>query len=87
MRRWHERLTRLGEAARGLIGLVGGAYLIAGGFRRSPGEIRGSRGVLEKIAEQPFGRWLLLLTALGLVLYGIVQFMEAWYGREVKGKR
>ena len=81
MRRWYERLARLGELARGLIGLVGGAYLIIGGLHRRPSEIRGSRGVLEKIAEQPFGRWLLLLTALGLVLYGIVQFMEAWYRR------
>jgi Domain of Unknown Function (DUF1206) len=81
MRRWYERLARLGEIARGLIGLVGGAYLIIGGLHRSPGEVRGSRGVLEKIAEQPFGRWLLLLTAVGLVLYGIVQFMEAWYRR------
>ena len=81
MKRWYTRLTRLGEIARGLIGLVGGAYLILGGFHRSPNEIRGSRGALEKIAEQPFGRWLLLLTALGLVLYGIVQWMEAWYRR------
>ena len=81
MRRWYKRLTRLGEIARGMIGLVGGAYLIAGGFHRSPGEVRGSRGALEKIAEQPFGRWLLLLTALGLVFYGMVQLMEAWYRR------
>ena len=41
MRRWYERLARLGEIARGMIGLVGGTYLILGGFRRSPGEIRG----------------------------------------------
>ena len=81
MRRWYERLSHLGEIARAMIGLVGGAYLILGGFRRSPGEIRGSRGALEKIAEQPFGRWLLLLTALGLVFYATVQLMEAWYRR------
>lgn len=81
IRRWYERLSHLGEIARGMIGLVGGAYLIVGGFHRSPGEIRGSRGALEKIAEQPFGRWLLLLMALGLVFYGIVQLMQAWYRR------
>lgn len=81
MRRWYKRLARLGEIARGVIGLVGGAYLILGGFHRSPGEVRGSRGALEKIAEQPFGRWLLLFTALGLVFYGMVQLMEAWYRR------
>ena len=87
IRRWYARFNRLGEIARCMIGLVGGAYLIIGGFRRSPGEIRGSRGALEKIAEQPLGRWLLLVTAVGLVFYGIVQLMEAWYRRSDTASR
>ena len=81
MRRWYTRLARLGEIARGIIGLIAGAYLVLGGFHRSPGQVRASRGALEKIAEQPFGRWLLLLTALGLVFYGLVQWIEAWNHR------
>ena len=82
LRGWSVGLKRFGDASRGLLGLVGGGYLILSGFHRSPGEVKGSRGALEKIAEQPFGRWLLLIIALGLLFYGLVQLMEARY-REI----
>jgi hypothetical protein len=67
---WIERGARLGHLAKGLIhGLVGVLALqVALG---AGGRIAGDHEAIELIGEQPFGRVLLFLIALGLGGYAV----------------
>ncbi len=82
-----ERLaTRTGQAglaARGVVFLLSGWFLIQAGLRFNPSEARGLGGALETLARQPSGPWLLGLVALGLLAYGAFSFLQARYRRIV----
>lgn len=41
------------------------------------GKAKGVDGVLRSFAQSPFGPWLLILVALGLLAFGILSFFEA----------
>jgi hypothetical protein len=74
-----EVLARAGYAARGVIyGLIGVlAFRLAeglGGARPS------QQGAMQRIAHQPFGHALLLLTAIGLGGYALWRFTQAFVG-------
>jgi Domain of Unknown Function (DUF1206) len=76
---WLRRAARLGLAARGLVYLVIGFLAIeiaSGGSARSDQE-----GALRKIAEQPLGRTMLWLVAVGFVAYGVWNLGEGIWGR------
>ncbi|MGZ8783912.1 MAG: DUF1206 domain-containing protein, partial [Gaiellaceae bacterium] len=67
---WVERLGRAGLVAKGVIyGVVGilAIQVAVGGREKSPDK----EGALSAIAEQPFGRGLLGLLALGLAGYAL----------------
>lgn len=82
-----ERLaTRTGQAglaARGVVFLLSGWFLIQAGLRFDPSEAQGLGGALETLARQPSGPWLLGLVALGLLAYGAYSFLQARYRRIV----
>jgi hypothetical protein len=82
-----ERLaTRTGQAglaARGIVFLLSGWFLVQAGLRFDPSEARGLGGALEALARQPSGPWLLGLVALGLIAYGAYSFLQARYRRIV----
>jgi hypothetical protein len=82
-----ERLaTRTGQAglaARGVVFLMSGWFLIQAGLRFDPSEAQGLGGALETLARQPSGPWLLGLVALGLIAYGAYSFLQARYRRIV----
>jgi hypothetical protein len=82
-----ERLaTRTGQAglaARGVVFLVSGWFLIQAGLRFDPSEAQGLGGALEALARQPSGPWLLGLVAAGLIAYGAYSFLQARYRRIV----
>jgi len=44
-------------------------------------EARGLGGALRTVAAQPYGKWLLGITALGLIAYGLYDFILARYRR------
>lgn len=77
--RWVERLARIGLLARGAVYILIGvlAIQIAFGDR---GEEASQQGALQKIADQPFGVFLLWIIALGFVGYGVWQGTEAAFG-------
>ena len=76
---WLSRFARVGLAARGLIYLLVGVLAIEvarGGSARTD-----QKGALQKIADQPFGRFLLWVVAVGLLAYGLWRLAEGIWGR------
>jgi hypothetical protein len=66
-------------AARGVVFGIIGAFLILAAWRYNATEARGLEGALETLRRQPLGQWLLAAVALGLVAYGVFQFVKARY--------
>jgi hypothetical protein len=42
-----------------------------------PGKAKGVDGTLRQFARTPAGPWLLVLVALGLIVFGVYSFCEA----------
>lgn len=85
---WTDRLGRVGLVARGVVYLVIGALAVQVAAGRS-GARTDKEGALQAVVEQPFGRVLLGLLALGLLAYVAWQAVEAAAGHrdEDGGKR
>ena len=82
---WVERLGRLGLVAKGVLYAVIGllAFQVArGGRSESPD--RG--GALRTIAEQPFGKGLLVLLAAGLAGYALWRLAQGVLDRDSEGE-
>lgn len=79
MKPWILRLGRLGTFARGVVGVLVGAFMLMAGLHRSSSEAKGTRGAIESLAERPFGRWILALIAAGLIAHGLYTVIEARY--------
>lgn len=77
------RTGQAGLAARGIVFLLSGWFLIQAGLRFDPSQAQGLGGALEALARQPSGPWLLGLVALGLIAYGAYSFLQARYRRIV----
>ena len=73
---WYERLARLGFAAKGVVYLLVGALAAAAAW--GAGSARGSTGALQTLYDEPFGRVLLGLVALGLVGYVLWRLVSAF---------
>ncbi len=89
-----EVMARLGHGARGVVYcLVGGLALFAA--IGSGGRTGGSGGALRIVLEQPFGRVLLGLIAIGFACFALWRFLEAttdadrrgneWKGLAIRG--
>jgi hypothetical protein len=82
---WVERLGRLGLVAKGVLYAVVSILAIKvalGGREESPDR----EGALQAIAEQPFGKGLLVLLALGLAGYALWQLARGLLDREGEGE-
>ncbi|MDX1420491.1 MAG: DUF1206 domain-containing protein [Rubricoccaceae bacterium] len=79
--RWAIGVSRFGIAARAVVFVLIGVFLIVAAVQTDPQEARGLDGVLQTLRDQPFGPYLLGLVALGLVGYGIYCFVNARYRR------
>lgn len=81
-----EGLARIGYAARGALYAIIGvlAYRLA---EDAPTEPANQRGVFVTIADQPFGRGLLVLTIVGLLGYATWRFVQAAVGRTPEAGR
>ena len=76
-------VSRFGMAARGVVFLVVGGFAFFAGLRSSPSEAKGVGEALQYLRTQPYGPWLLGFVALGLIGYGIYEFVRARY-RHIK---
>jgi hypothetical protein len=83
--RWFERLGRVGLVAKAVLYAVIGLLAIQvarGGREESPD--RG--GALRTIAEQPFGKGLLVLLAVGLAAYALWRLAQGILDRDSEGE-
>lgn len=79
-----EKLARAGYITKGVVYAIVGmlALQVAAGSR---GKLEDSRGAILTIAEQPFGRLLLVLTTIGLAGYVFWRFVQALWDVDNKG--
>ena len=70
-----------GHAARAVVFVLIGAFLIKAAVEYDPQEAVGLDGALREIAQQAYGSVLLLLTAVGLFVFGAFCLIEARYRR------
>ena len=81
-----EWLARLGLAARGVVyGVI--AVLALKLALGSGGETTDQQGALKEIAQQPFGKVLLVVVALGLFGYSLWRLVRAAIGHGAEGDR
>lgn len=78
-RTWAERAGRFGLSARGVVFCIIGIFLIQAAIQADPSETRGLGGVLQTLAQQPYGPWLLGLVALGLIAYAVHCIAQSRY--------
>ena len=77
------RSGRLGLIARGVVFVLTGGFLIQAARHFNSQEAVGLAGALEALARQPYGAWLLGLTAVGLIAFGVYSLLLARYRRIV----
>lgn len=78
-RDWIVTLGRMGFAARGVVFLMIGGFLILAAIRASSSQVHGLGGALQALQQQPYGWVLLALTALGLFAFGLFGLVQARY--------
>jgi hypothetical protein len=74
-------ISRFGIAARGVIFVLLGILLAYAAWQSNPGHARGVGGALAVLERQPYGPLLLAAVALGLIAYGVYEFVRARYRR------
>lgn len=85
--RWIDHLGRFGIAARGVVFVIAGVFVVLAALRVDEREVRGLGGALAALFEQPFiGNLLLGIVAFGLVAYGMLMFAVARYRRIAPSK-
>lgn len=78
---WVQRVGQAGLGGRGVVFVVMGVMLARAGADRDASDAAGTAEALGMLLTQPFGAWLLALTAVGLVCYGVWQLLHARYAR------
>jgi hypothetical protein len=70
-----------GHLARGIVFGIAAWFLIRAALEYDPKQAVGLDGALAKLAQQPYGPWLLGAVAAGLGCYGLYSLFEARYRR------
>ncbi|ELS04251.1 protein of unknown function (DUF1206) [Xenococcus sp. PCC 7305] len=80
---WLVNISRFGVAARGVVFVMIGFFVLQAAHQYDPEKVKGLDGALLTLAQQPFGKILLTLMALGLVSYAVYLLLQARY-RQIK---
>ena len=70
-------LGRVGRIARGVVFVILGILVVTAAVQYDPQKANGLDGALKTLAGQPFGKWLLVLVALGLIAFGVYGIAES----------
>jgi len=76
---WVIKVCRFGIAARGVVFGICGWYLVRAGIAHDATAAADTGEALRAIEQQPFGKWLLAVVAVGLVAYGAYEIVQARY--------
>jgi hypothetical protein len=79
--RWAVPLGRAGYAARGVVFVLIGGFVVLAAVRGSSSQVRGLGGALKALQEQPLGWLMLAITAVGLFAFGLFGLVQARYRR------
>ncbi|MFG1874394.1 DUF1206 domain-containing protein [Sphaerisporangium sp. NPDC049003] len=76
-----EKLGMVGYCARGVIAAAAGVFLMQSAITYDPEEAKGIDSTLRSLADTPLGPWLLVVVALGLVVFAVYCFCESRWRR------
>ncbi|WP_461490846.1 DUF1206 domain-containing protein [Pontibacter sp. HJ8] len=84
---WVTRFARFGLTAKGIVYCLVGAIAFMAAFEigGNTGQDADKQGVFRFLLEQPYGKGLLALVALGMLCYTIWRFIQAFKDTESKG--
>ena len=77
--KWIVNVCRFGIAARGVVFVMLGVFVLQAAYQSDASEVKGLDGALQTLARQPYGKFLLGIVALGLVAYAIYLFVQSRY--------
>ena len=77
--KWLVNISRVGIAARGVVFIMIGFFVLQAAHQYNPQKVKGLDGALFTLTQQPFGKALLALMALGLISYSIYLLVQARY--------
>jgi hypothetical protein len=80
-RRAVEWFGRYGGIARGIVFVIVGVFLVVAAVDARPQQAKGIDSSLRALAALPFGQWLLVLVAIGLIMFGLFSCCEAKWAR------
>lgn len=78
---WLVNISRFGIAARGVVFIMLGFFVMQAAHQYNPQKVKGLDGALYTLTQQPFGKILLTLMALGLLAYAVYLMLQARYRR------
>ena len=77
------RLGQIGHIAKGVAYAIVGVLFVTASVQHNPEESGGLDEALTTLRDQPYGKWLLTVVALGLAAYGVYCFA---YARAMQAK-
>ena len=81
LRRVVEWLGKFGGLARGAVFVTAGIFLVVAAVQHSPQQAKGVDSSLRTLASTPLGPWLLVLVAIGLIMFGLFSICQAKWQR------
>lgn len=78
---WIKGVGISGYAAKGLVLAGAGLLVVVATLQADPSKAAGLDAAVKTLGQAPFGKFLLILAALGLAAFGVYNFVRARYGR------
>jgi hypothetical protein len=81
VRRVVQWLGEFGGIARGIVFITAGVFVVVAAADAQPQQAKGLDSSLRALAATPLGPWLLVLVALGLIMFGAFSWCQARWQR------